>query len=157
MNLLISFFILFSFFYGTNFVHADQCAWIEKEKQKFIWESAEKLLTKIDSFIEFCEPCLNNEIGNIQTIRNVKTSVSELQTPDGVIKYPEYISIEINNKQRDIAYIYVRTGQNIFTNLAILFGCPVHDVSPMIYLAPRKKARTVSWAEVMNGNDYQQK
>jgi hypothetical protein len=110
---------------ASGTARADQCAWVtEAQAQK-----AQSILTGATKFIDFCEPCGDAAPGTPQKIENVN-----IDTPsDG------YRELTVNGKEIDLAYVFVKTSEHEYTNLAKLTGCPATGVSPSLAIESETK------------------
>lgn len=149
MKYFISVLIL-SGFLSVTLAQADQCAWLDAKDQKHAVESAVWMLknSKSKEFVSFCSNCEGEHavISNVQKAE----SVSQGNPSIGDSTYSEYKTITVNDKNIDLAYIYVRTGNRVFTNLALLTGCPASVEVPLLYTAPGKSPSPVSWDDLMH-------
>ena len=98
--------------------YADQCAWIDDAAAL----EAQRILKSSPKFIEYCEPCEERAPGPPQIAKTV-----EVQTADG-----DYKEVAINGKGVDLAYVFVKTSDARYENLASLAGCPATGVSPSL-------------------------
>lgn len=108
---------------------ADQCAWNKLSDAK----SASQLL-KNNDIILWCQNCDEVRPSNIQRIKDLAV------TKPG----PGYheISVLLDNgkvEMIDLAYTYVRTASDIFTNVAQLVGCPSSGATTFIQTGPGVK------------------
>jgi len=127
---------------------ADQCAWLDGDDQKFVTKSAVALINKSADFVEYCEPCKNGGPGKVTSVNSAQFEAAKMNGQT-VEKFNEII---LNGKGVDLAYLYVRTGSRVFTNLALLVGCPASGVSPVLYTAPGKSPTPVSWEDVVKAD-----
>lgn len=97
---------------------ADQCAW----NTKAIADRAAELVKPGATVIEFCEPCSDDRPGPSVAVKS--TRVTQPKTG--------YFELTINRKAVDLAYLFVKTADNVFTNVGVLAGCDPHDVSTEI-------------------------
>jgi hypothetical protein len=111
--------ITLSLFTGT--ARADQCAWIDGA----VARKAQTLLTSAPKFIEFCEPCGDKAPGIPQRVQGV-----DIHPADG-----ELSELTLNGKPIDLAYIFIKTDDTHYKNLAALAGCPATGVSPSLTIA----------------------
>jgi hypothetical protein len=103
--------------------HADQCSWVEHA----IAKEAHHILDRSPTYLEFCEPCGDKAPGIPQLAKSVTIAVPE---PDS-----DYRELSINGKAIDIAYVFVKTGDTRFENLAALAGCGTNNVSPSLTIS----------------------
>ena len=136
---------------------ADQCAWMDgsdgKSGQNYVVKSAKKLLDRDSEYINYCAPCGNGGPSKIIKAENVAIGFAKMgnATYDGTNGEAAFRKVSIQGEDVDLAYIYVRTGSRVFTNLALLVGCPAKEVPPALYTAPGKSASPVSWEEFQGG------
>jgi hypothetical protein len=100
---------------------ADQCAWVEPAAAV----KAQAILTDAPKYLEFCEPCGDKAPG----IPQRATSVN-ITTPQG-----DYRELSVNGTPIDLAYVFVKTSDTQYQNLALLAGCPASGVSPSLAIA----------------------
>lgn len=101
--------------------HADQCAWVTKAQA----DKAQQILTSSSKFIEYCEPCGDQAPGIPQHIESANVMVPAAS----------YWELSLNGKPSDLAYVFVKTSDTEYKNLAKLAGCPVSGVSPSLAIA----------------------
>jgi hypothetical protein len=102
--------------------HADQCAWVTKAQA----DKAQQILTSSSKFIEYCEPCGDPAPGIPQHIENANVMVPAAS----------YWEVTLNGKPSDLAYVFVKTSDTEYKNLAKLAGCPVTGVSASLTVEP---------------------
>jgi hypothetical protein len=107
---------------------ADQCQIVDADVAAW----AARLLVKGASFMEYCEPC-----GDKRPAAPVTVSRTDVKADSGGNK-----QVAINGKDVDLAYIFVQTGKSTYSNVALLVGCPVQQVSSFI-APPATKQVTV--------------
>lgn len=109
---------------------ADQCAWNTTSDTK----SAKELLENNDVML-WCQNCDEKKPSNIFAVREVI-----IGKPDAKLREIKAI-LEYNKGETslDLAYTYVRTASDIFTNLAQLVGCPSHGATTFIQTGKGKK------------------
>jgi hypothetical protein len=107
---------------------ADQCAWNSKTDAA----SALKLL-KGNDIITWCQNCGDRKPSYIAKVISAKQA-----TPQAGFKE---ITVETNKgtESIDLAYTYVRTATNVFTNMAQLVGCPSSGATTFIQTGPGVK------------------
>lgn len=104
---------------------ADQCAWNSKTDGT----SAKQLIQQNSELIDWCLNCGEMKPGLIYVVSDVKVDkeTNEVMVK-GVYKHSKKPVTEMVNKEGyhmiDLAYTYVRTASDIFTNLSHLVGCP---------------------------------
>src|SRR5262245_53493774 len=98
--------------------HADQCQWVEPDQAA----KAVAILKRSPKLIDYCEPCDDQAPG----VPRVATHVSVADQDNG------YQEVSIDGKPIDLAYIYVKTSDARYENLASLAGCPATGVSPSL-------------------------
>ena len=109
--------------------NADQCAWNTKTDGK----SALEFLKPNDEILLWCQKCDEAKSSVIQVVdaANFDRDTNEIS-----IKTHEKSSGKIINNGQvfgvDLAYTYVRTATDIFSNLAQLVGCPSTGASTFI-------------------------
>jgi len=97
---------------------ADQCEWLDDAS---IARRAARELASHPEFVSFCEPCGDAAPGVPQ--RANKVAVHTL---------PDHAEVEIDGETIDLAYIYLRTSDRQYRNLAMLAGCATTGVSPRL-------------------------
>jgi hypothetical protein len=97
---------------------ADQCEWLDDAS---IARRAARELASHPEFVAFCEPCGDAAPGVPQ--RANKVSVRNVQ---------DHTEVEIDGETVDLAYIYLRTSDRQYRNLAMLAGCATTGVSPRL-------------------------
>jgi hypothetical protein len=107
---------------------ADQCAWNSKTDAA----SAMKLL-KGNDVITWCQNCGEKTPSYI-----AKVSAAKITTPSAGYKEIT-ITTSKGDEQIDLAYTYVRTATNVFTNMAQLVGCPSTGATSFIQTGPGVK------------------
>ena len=100
---------------------ADQCAWIDDAAA----HKARTILTSSPAFVELCEPCGDKAPGAPQRAKTV-----DVKDADG-----DYKEVYVNGKGIDLAYVFVKTDDTHYGNLAALAGCPATGVSPSLDVA----------------------
>jgi hypothetical protein len=116
----ISFSIALPLLGGT--AHADQCQWLTKAQA----DKAQQILTSSSKFIEYCEPCGDHAPGVPLQIENANVMVPAAS----------YWELSLNGKPSDLAYVFVKTSDTEYKNLAKLAGCPVTGVSASLTVEP---------------------
>lgn len=108
---------------------ADQCAW-----NKLTDAKSAKALIKGNDIILWCQNCGEKNPSNILSVKDVK-----LTKPDN--NYFELGVTYTDGKKDsiDLAYTYVRTASDIFTNVAQLVGCPSEGATTFIQTGPGVK------------------
>lgn len=139
-------FIMLFFASLTCSAFADQCQLVDGADQKYVWKSAQALLKNAKEFVSYCGKC-DDDLSKVKIERVISSGKYTLKD-DPFLE--QYRGVQINNKNVDMAYIYIRTGSRVFTNLALLVGCPA-DTFPVMYTAPGKRAAPVSWEELSSG------
>ena len=98
--------------------HADQCAWLDEPS---VARRAARELMSHPEYAELCEPC-GDQAPSVPR-RAAKVRLHVFQGAREVL---------IDEAAVDIAYIYVKTADRQFRNLALLAGCPTTGVSPRL-------------------------
>lgn len=101
---------------------ADQCQWVTKAQA----DKAQQILTSSSKLVEYCEPCGDAAPGVPQRI----------ESANAMVPAASYWELSINGKPADLAYVFVKTSDTEYTNLAKLAGCPATGVSPSLTIAP---------------------
>lgn len=103
---------------GFSLAWADQCQAISAQQAA----AALDYLKPDKEIIDFCEPCgaKNFRAQDPETIRSLKVEKD---------KEDDYWGIEINGKERDLAYTFLRTEDGSYLNVSKLANCPSSDVS----------------------------
>lgn len=121
MKVLLSIAIVFA----GLFAQADQCAYNTKTDGT----SAKQLIQKNTELIDWCLNCDEMRPGLIYVATDVKINqgTNEIMVK-GVFKHSKKPVTQYTNAEGwhsiDLAYTYVRTASDIFTNLSHLVGCP---------------------------------
>jgi hypothetical protein len=102
----------------ADVAHADQCAWIDEAAA----HKAQAVLAKAPKFIEYCEPCGDKAPGVPQAVKNITVAAAG----------GEFKEVSIAGKPIDLAYVFVKTDDLHYRNLAELAGCPATGVSPSL-------------------------
>lgn len=124
MKFLLSLLVLTSFS-----VLADQCAWNKRTDAK----SAINLL-KGNDVILWCQNCNETKPSNIFKVKTI-----DMKKPASQY-YEVSITTDKGGKQDiDLAYTYVRTASDMFTNVAHLVGCPSEGATTFIKTGPGVK------------------
>ncbi len=110
---------------GAGTARADQCAWVTDAQAR----KAQSIVTSSTKFIDFCEPCGDVAPGTPQKIENVN-----IDTP-----HAGYRELTLNGTPIDLAYVFVKTSDSEYSNLAKLAGCPATGVSPTLAVASETK------------------
>lgn len=123
-------FFFFAIALATSFsALADQCAWNKLSDAK-----SAKSLIKGNDIILWCQNCGEKNPSNILKVKDVN-----LQKP--ATGYFE-LGVQYENGQSDqidLAYTYVRTASDVFTNVAQLVGCPSSGATTFIQTGPGVK------------------
>lgn len=114
---------------------ADQCAWIDEAATR----KAHAILTSSPTYIEYCEPCGDKAPGMPQRATSVDVNVVG----------DDYREVSIDGKAIDLAYVFVRTDDAHYRNLAGLAGCPATGVSASLDIADE----TPNGVLITAGND----
>jgi hypothetical protein len=97
---------------------ADQCEWLDDAS---IARRAARELARNPEYVAFCEPCGDAAPGVPR--RASKISVEAVD---------DHTEVVIDGETIDLAYIYLRTSDRQYRNLAMLAGCPANGVSPRL-------------------------
>jgi hypothetical protein len=100
---------------------ADQCQVVSQDTARW----AVKLLTG-GVVVKRCEPC-EDKGGTPMPVKKV-----EAKRWSGDAKQSVVI---VNGKETDLAYLFLQTGQDTYTNVALMAGCAAKDVSTFINLS----------------------
>ncbi|MEO7735196.1 MAG: hypothetical protein ABIY55_29850, partial [Kofleriaceae bacterium] len=103
----------------AGLARADQCQWLDDPA---IATRAQRELARHPDVIAFCEPCGDLAPGAPDTARSAV--VQPLRD--------HAVSLVINGDSVDLAYLYVKTSEHQYRNLAALAGCPTRGVSPSL-------------------------
>ena len=123
-------FFLFTLTLATSFsALADQCAW-----NKFTDAKSAKDLLKGNEIIQWCQNCGQKEPSNILKVADVNVKQPANGYFELSVKYDNGITDQI-----DLAYTYVRTASDVFTNVAQLVGCPSEGATTFIQTGPGVK------------------
>ncbi len=121
--------LLVAALFSAQSVFADQCAWNSKTDGK----SAMGLLSPGTEIVFWCQNC--NE---------VKASVINVVDEVKIDRESNEVSVKAHQKSSgkklfegklygiDLAYTYVRTASDVFTNMAHLVGCPSEGATTFI-------------------------
>ncbi|MBK9324577.1 MAG: hypothetical protein IPM97_16805 [Bdellovibrionaceae bacterium] len=110
--------VILSIFIG-HIAFADQCQWTSGADSA----SALQLINLHKEVMYFCQNCGDNKpsyISEIDSATNTQAEMSGKKFPFRTIKLSKGGSTD----EVDLAYLYVRTGSDIFANVAHLVGCP---------------------------------
>lgn len=104
----------------SGFVFADQCVYVSAEQAK----QAQELVVEYGTIASFCEPCGMHTpiVAKVDTVENISAN------------YQGFHILSINGKNVDLAYTFVKTGENTFENLSKLVDCTSHGVSQSLAL-----------------------
>lgn len=108
---------------------ADQCAW-----NKLTDAKSAKGLIKDNEIILWCQNCGEKNPSNILKV----TDVNVKKPANGYFE----LSVTYANGNQDsidLAYTYVRTASDVFTNVAQLVGCPSEGATSFIQTGPGVK------------------
>lgn len=108
---------------------ADQCAW-----NKFSDAKSAKNLLKNNEIILWCQNCGQKDPSNILKVDDVNVKKPANGYYELSVKYDNG-----NQDEIDLAYTYVRTSSDIFTNVAQLVGCPSEGATTFIQTGPGVK------------------
>jgi hypothetical protein len=97
---------------------ADQCAWNDKE----VAAKATEIVKPDAVVLEFCEPCRDKQPGKPFKVK--KATVREPKAG--------YFELVINGHPVDLAYLFVRTEEDVFVNVGVLANCDPKSVSTEI-------------------------
>lgn len=109
---------------------ADQCAWNKRTDAK----SAVKLI-KNNDIILWCQNCAEKKPSNIFKVTDIKTD----KPANNYYEVTVSTDKAGTNVNIDLAYTYVRTASDIFTNVAQLVGCPSQGATTFIQTGPGLK------------------
>lgn len=98
---------------ATSTARADQCALVDSK----VATKAIELVRRSTKVLDFCEPCGDKVARG--PYRIVSTEIRGRQ-------------VVINSKPVDLAYVYIHTGGDDYSNLAKEAGCIAHGVSPTV-------------------------
>jgi hypothetical protein len=110
---------------GAGTARADQCQALDDAQA----QKAQAILTSAATYIEFCEPCGDVAPGMPQKVANVN-----IDTPGA-----DYRELTVNGTPIDLAYVFVKTSDAQYQNLAKLAGCPATGVSPSLAMESETK------------------
>lgn len=115
-------------------VFADQCQWNSKTDAR----SAVKLLRNND-VIFWCQNCGEKKPSVIFKVADISVSTARYPgIPEGRI-----VNIQVqggsSQQELDLAYTYVRTASDTFTNMAHMVGCPSEGATSFIQTGPGAK------------------
>ncbi len=103
------FLLILNLLLNIKLVWADVCFYVSSQAA----QKSVQFLKKNSEIINYCELCSNSEAQS-EIIQNV----SFKQVPKS-----DYYVLSINNNEKDIAYVYVKTNDNNYENLAYIVGC----------------------------------
>jgi hypothetical protein len=98
--------------------HADQCAWLDEPS---VARRAVRELTSYPEYIELCEPCGDQAPSVPRRAGKVRLHV-----------FQGTREVLVDDAAIDLAYVYVKTADRQYRNLAMLAGCPTTGVSPRL-------------------------
>ena len=123
--------IVFGLLACYNFIaFADQCAYNKISDAK----SAKSLL-KNNEVILWCQNCGEKTPSQIFRVLDIK----QVDQGGGYHEIVASLEYNVGDVPLDLAYTYVRTGSDIFTNVAQLVGCPSSGATSFIQTGPGKK------------------
>ena len=102
--------------------HADQCEWLDEPS---VARRAVHELARYPEYILFCEPCGDQAPGGPRLASQVRLHV-----------FQGTREVLIDDVAVDLAYVYVKTADRQYRNLAMLAGCPTTGVSPRLVVQP---------------------
>lgn len=108
---------------------ADQCAW-----NKLTDAKSAKGLIKGNDIILWCQNCGEKSPSNILKVSDVRVTKPEESYYELGVTYSDGKKDSI-----DLAYTYVRTASDVFTNVAQLVGCPSEGATTFIQTGPGVK------------------
>lgn len=108
---------------------ADQCAY-----NNFTDAKSAKHLIKDNEIILWCQACGEKQPSNILKVTDIKVDKPANNFYELTVKYANG-----NQDSIDLAYTYVRTASDVFTNLAQLVGCPSDGATTFIQTGPGVK------------------
>jgi hypothetical protein len=97
---------------------ADQCEWLDDAS---IARRAARELARNPEYVAFCEPC-----------GDAAPSVPRWASKVSVEAVDDHTEVVLDGDTIDLAYIYLRTSDRQYRNLAMLAGCPTTGVSPRL-------------------------
>jgi len=103
----------------AGLAHADQCQWLDDPA---IATRAARELERQPDVVAFCEPCGDLAPGAPSPARTVMIQPQR----------DHAVSLTVNGDSVDLAYLYVKTSEHQYRNLAALAGCPTRGVSPSL-------------------------
>ena len=122
------------------------CPLMDRGDERYVYKNARRLLATGQDYIEYCKGgCAQSP--EVQSITGVQISAPQM----GGSNANAFRELIMDGKSRDIATLYVRTGSKVFTNLALLVGCPTQDMPPMLFAGNGEKAPApIAWQELPN-------
>jgi hypothetical protein len=114
---------------------ADQCEWLDDATA----QKAKDVLVKSPKHLAFCEPCGDQAPGVPQRATSVEITAAE----------GDHAMVVVDGAPIDLAYVFVRTDDHHYRNLAALAGCPTTGVSPSLSI----EAETPSGVMIRAGTD----
>jgi hypothetical protein len=130
----MKFLVFLATVFSMHYASADQCQWNKSTDA----ESAKKLITGND-IIFWCQNCGEAKPSNIYRVLTVSTQKAAKDTNYRVVKVNAEYLVDKNGTELDLAYTYVRTASDIFTNVAQLVGCPSEGATTFIQTGPGRK------------------
>ena len=100
--------------------HADQCELVSDD----VATRAVSAIHGHPNVIEFCEPCGDQAPGEPHAIAHV----AKQRDRDG------FFAVMLDQREVDLAYLYVQTAPATYANVAALAGCPASGVSPSLHV-----------------------
>jgi hypothetical protein len=97
---------------------ADQCEWLDDAT---IARRAARELARNPEYVAFCEPCGDAAPGVPRWAGKVSVEAVD-----------DHTEVVLDGDTIDLAYIYLRTSDRQYRNLAMLAGCPATGVSPRL-------------------------
>jgi len=115
--------------------YADQCQWNTASDA----ESARALINLHKEVMFYCQNCGDSKPSFIAEVKSVRTGQASMQGQ----RYPyRVVNLTLDNneqKEVDLAYLYVRTASDMFANTAQLVGCPSEGAVTFIQTTNRNQ------------------
>lgn len=116
---------------------ADQCEWNSPSDAK----SAVELIKLHNEIMFWCQNCYEEKPSAITQVESARAPKVNDEYNIGKGKPFRYVVVTVKGKEvgLDLAYTYIRTASDIFTNLSHLTGCPSEGATSFIQTTNNNK------------------
>ena len=112
--------LVLPFLLVPTLAHADQCELVSDD----VATRALSAMRGHPNVIELCEPCGDQAPGAPHAIDHL----AKRRGSDGAF------AVTLDERDVDLAYLYVQTSPSTYANVAALAGCPTTEVSPSLHV-----------------------